>query len=114
MTCSRRRTGTTDDQPLVSKSFSTFLRTIIHANILRRPSLGLTHDGNLIAAWLAGPDRLTLEFLSNDNVRWVLSCDVDGVRERAAGETPVKRLPEVLAPYSPERWLTNVAAAAGA
>ena len=98
-----------DDEPLLDESFGTFLRLILHQKPKRRPGLGLSHRGHLIAAWTAGADRLTLECAPKDTVRWVLSCEVDGERERAAGETHVARLPEILRPYRPERWFADAA-----
>jgi len=96
-----------DDEPVLDVSFATFLRMILHQKPERRPGLGVSHRGHLIAAWTQGADRLTLEFLPADTIRWVLSCEVNGERERAAGETPVGRLPEVLSPYRPARWFAH-------
>lgn len=92
------------DAPVQEASFATFLRTIIALNPDRRPGLGLTSAGHLIGAWTVGQDRLTLEFLPNGSVRWLLSCHVDEQVESAAGEASVGRLPTVLAPYRPTRW----------
>jgi hypothetical protein len=102
-----------DDEPMLIASFETFLRLILHQKPERRPGLGLSHRGHLIAAWTAGADRLTLEFLRDDAIRWSLSCDITGERERAAGETHVARLPEILKPYSPERWFRDANQVAG-
>ena len=96
-----------DDEPLVDESFHTFLRLILYQKPKRRPGLGLSHRGYLIAAWTTGADRLTLEFAPDDTIRWVLLCEVDGERERAAGETHVARLPEILRPYRPDRWFAD-------
>ena len=96
-----------DDDPIKASSFQTFLRMIIFHNPARRPGFGVSNRGYLITAWTSGLDRLTTEFLPNDKIRWVLSCEVDGETERASGETPVRRLMEVLAPYSPPRWFAD-------
>ncbi len=96
-----------DDDPIAASSFETFLRMIIFHNPSRRPGFGVSNRGYLIAAWTSGSDRLTTECRPNDTVRWVLSCEVDGETERAAGETAVRRLMEVLAPYSPPRWFAD-------
>ena len=96
-----------EDDPIKVSSFETFLRMIIFHNPSRRPGFGVSNRGYLIAAWTSGSDRLTIEYLPNDTVRWVLSCEVDGEAERAAGETSVRRLMEVLAPYSPPRWFAD-------
>lgn len=94
------------DKPVEGSSFETFLRAIIFQGVKRRPGLGVSNRGNLIAAWTRGKDRLTLEFFPDNMVRWMLSCEIDGELERAAGETPVRRLPEVLGAYRPDRWFS--------
>lgn len=96
-----------DDEPVEGSSFETFLRVIIYQGAKRRPGLGVSHRGNLIAAWTRGADRLTLEFFPDNTVRWVLSCENDGEFERAAGETPVRRLPKVLGAFRPDRWFSD-------
>jgi hypothetical protein len=96
-----------DDQLANDSSFFTFLRMIIFVAPARRPGLGLTYSGNMIAAWTAGRNRLTIECLPRDQVRWVLARFVDDECERAAGISPVHRIPEVLAPYTPEIWFSN-------
>lgn len=96
-----------DDKPVEGSSFMTFLRMIVHQKPQRRPGLGVSHGGHLIGAWTSGADRLTLEFLPNDMIRWVLSCEIDGVIERAAGETPVWRMSDVMRPYNPDRWFAH-------
>lgn len=96
-----------EDEPVVGASFGTFLRMIVYQAPERRPALGVSNRGNLIAAWTSGADRLTLEFLPEDLVRWVLSCEIDGEIERAAGESPVRRLPLVMSAYQPDRWFSN-------
>ncbi len=97
-----------EDEVLQKSSFKTFLRLIVYANPDRRPGLGLSDSGNLIAAWTNVDARLTLEFKDMDIVRWVLSIknEVEQTVERASGETTVSRLPEVLAPYNPGKWFS--------
>jgi hypothetical protein len=96
-----------DDLPPSLDSFSTFLRLLVFIRPARRPGLGATADGKIIASWTEGDDRLTVECLSKDIVRWNLAVTIAGERERAAAETPVARLKEVLHPYCPERWFLN-------
>jgi len=93
-----------EDAPVTEASFTTLLRMILLVRPKRRPGLGSTSTGNIIAAWTVGKDRLTIECLPNDKVRWVLSLDSDDHREGAAGHTSLSRLTAVLAPYNPERW----------
>lgn len=85
-------------------SYRTFLRMIIFLGKIRRPSLGATSDGNIIAGWMHERDRLVMECLPNDMVRWSLTKFGD-FPESAAGITTVNRLPSVLQPYEPARWL---------
>ena len=95
------------DQPIQQSSFATFLKAMLSINPERRPGLGLSHGGHLIGAWTTGEDRLTVEFLPNDRVRWVLSrhyADDDTVR--FAGDAGVARLAEGLASYHPEHWFS--------
>jgi hypothetical protein len=95
------------DQPLQQASFATFLRAMLDINPERRPGLGLSHAGHLIAAWTTDADRLTIEFLPTDRIRWVLSRHYDGDTDRFAGETGVARLAEGLANYHPEHWFKH-------
>jgi hypothetical protein len=96
-----------EDTPPLLSSYSTFLRMLTLLRPGRRPGLGATHDGRLIATWTAGDDRLTIECLPKDFVRWHLSVTIEGDRERAAAETPLSRLLQVLQPYEPSRWFAD-------
>lgn len=98
-----------DDDPITIESFTTLLRMILFLHPSRRPGLGATQNGNIIAAWTNEKDRLTVECFPNDKIRWVLSRYIDDARESAAGDTQLIRLPEVLSPYNPERWFSNEA-----
>ena len=95
-----------DDEPLRQSSFATFLKANFEIKPRRRPGLGLSNGGNLIAAWTTDRDRLTIEFLPNDRVRWVLTRYHDDEPERFAGQTAVSRLVDGLAPYHPEDWFS--------
>jgi hypothetical protein len=95
-----------EDKPVQKASFATFLRTILYIKPKRFPGLGLSYSGNVIAAWTTGKDRLTIEFLPNDQVKWVLSKYYgDGEVERSASQSSVLRILKCLAPYNPENWL---------
>src|SRR5271165_2609297 len=96
------------DEPVGQSSFATFLKAILSIRPERRPGLGLSHTGNIIAAWTTGRDRLTIEFLPNDRVRWVLALYHDGEEpDRFAGQTPVSRLAEGITPYHSEHWFSH-------
>jgi hypothetical protein len=96
-----------DDAPITVSSFTTLLRMLTAIKPVRRPGLGATSEGNIIAAWTVGSDRLTIQCLPEDRARWVLSRVIDGSRESAAGESGLTRLEAVLSPYNPEIWFTN-------
>jgi len=96
-----------DDEPIQAASFATFLKAIVQINPQRRPGLGLSHNGYLVASWTAGKDRLTIEFLQNDRVRWVLARHRGDDVERFAGQTAVSRLIDGLTPYSPDYWFSK-------
>jgi hypothetical protein len=94
-----------DDEPIREASFATFLKAIVEIKPERRPGLGLSKAGHLVAAWTTGRERLTIEFLPNDQVRWVLSRYYDDEEPvRIAGQMAVSRLVDQLAPYEPARW----------
>jgi hypothetical protein len=97
------------DVIITQASFATLLRMVILLDG-RRPALGATSDGNIVASWTEGTDRLTIECQADDHVRYVLVQDLDGQRESAAGTTTARRLPEVLRPFdSPKRWFPHAA-----
>jgi hypothetical protein len=95
------------DRPIVGASFATFLRMVLLIKAKRRPGLGAAANGNVIAAWTVGRDRLTIECLANDEVRWVLVHYPNDERESGAGQTTLPRLLDVLNPYNPERWFAD-------
>ncbi|MFZ0590092.1 MAG: hypothetical protein WAM39_06400 [Bryobacteraceae bacterium] len=96
------------DEPLQQSSFGTFLKAMLAVNPQRQPGLGLSHVGHLIGAWTVDRDRLTIEFLPNDWVKWVLGrYKEDEEPRRFAGQTPVSELTEGLAPYQPEHWFSH-------
>ena len=92
-----------DPAPTID-SFATLLRLLTLLKPARLPGLGASGEGNLIAAWTVSDDRLTIECLPRDMVRWHLSAAINGERERCVATTPLRRLSEVLQPYQPERW----------
>jgi hypothetical protein len=96
-----------EDTPPTFDSFSTFLRLLTFIQPTRRPGLGATSDGKLIATWTVAEDRLTVECLPKDIARWHLTATINGERERVAAETPLARLRDVLQPYGPERWFSD-------
>jgi hypothetical protein len=91
-----------EDEPVKQDSFRTFIKWIVQINPERGPGLGLTTSGNIIAAWVNDGGRLTVEFLPNDQARWVVLKFFENQPERASGQTSLARLSSNIAPYSPE------------
>ncbi len=96
-----------EDLPLNRMSFSTFLKAFFALRPTVRPGLGLTNNGNLIAAWTKDKNRLTLQFMPSGRVKWVISRWADEEMDQVAGDTPVQRLSAALEPYGPNAWFEN-------
>ncbi|WP_020161289.1 hypothetical protein [Methylobacter marinus] len=96
-----------DDTPITEASFATLLRMLLLIWPVRRPGLGATSEGHIIATWSIEKDRLTIECLPGDRIRWVVNKYIEGNRESAAGDIPLTRLNAVLAPYDPECWFVD-------
>ncbi len=93
------------DRPVSPQSFETFLRTMIVLKPGRGPNLGLSHQGNLLAVWGTARDRVTLEFLASDRLRWTLThVTPDGQTVRNAGDGPAFSIRDLLSPYNPTHW----------
>jgi hypothetical protein len=88
-------------------SFATFLRLIIHLHPTKRPGIGLSARGHILASWSRGRDRIVIECLANDDLRWVLSQSIDGCRESAAGKNRIQRLIDLIEGYEPDRFLKD-------
>jgi hypothetical protein len=87
-------------------SYLTSVRLLIFLKDVKRPGLGLTHDGHVVLSWTADSDHLTIECRPADQVRWMVSHTLsDGTRERAAGHSYASRIPAVIGAYEPSRWL---------
>jgi hypothetical protein len=95
------------DRTPKSGAFVTLLHVLLVVQPEIRPGLGAGTRGTYLASWAKGENRLTVECLPNDAVRWVLARHHGDAVERAAGETTIARLPAVLAPYDPEIWFSG-------
>lgn len=93
------------DRPVQTASFATFLKAICDLKPVVRPGLGLANGGLLVASWIDGKNRLTLQFSPNDRVKWAITRYVEDDLERVVGENSVSRLKPALAPYAPSNWL---------
>lgn len=96
------------DLPPSLQSFATFLRTMLFLSPERRPGLAITGAGHITGSWTDNDYRLTVEFLPNDNIRWIVSYRRDGDIETFAGSVKSKRLLQSLIAYSPGRWFGHV------
>ena len=90
-----------------ASSFATFLRLILHLHPTKRPGLGLSARGHILASWSKDRDRIVIECLANDELRWVLSQSVAGSRESAAGKNRIHRLIDLIEGYQPDRFFRN-------
>ncbi len=95
------------DPIVTDPAFTTLLRVLLMLRGKRRPGLGIGPNGNIIAAWTNGNNRLTLECRPNDDIRWIVSLIFDGKPDTAVGTTTLKHLFARLAPYNPEQWFTD-------
>jgi len=95
------------DLPPTKASFATYLKAMFLIKPARRPGLGISHNGDLVGAWTTNDARLTMTFQAAGKVRVVLSRKLDDSTERAALETEVMRLKDVLSPYKTEEWFSN-------
>jgi hypothetical protein len=98
-----------EDCPPTVFSARTFLRLILALKTTVRPGLGATHDGNLVAAWTNGKNRLTVECLGGDRIRWSVVREIAEGEEvdRGVGATVIGRFIALLAPYGPETWFAG-------
>lgn len=92
------------DLPLNLESYKTFIRFMLTVDGSSKPSLALSASGNLLGIWLAGRDRLTIEFRPGDSVEWVISRQEGDATERAAGTTSSARLMANIQGFKPETW----------
>lgn len=95
------------DRPVDLESYKTFVRAYASRIVGGKPALALAQDGRIIAIWQDNGGKLTIEFFSQDKVRYLVSQIVDGERERFAGDTSIGRLSQVLSPFESARWFNG-------
>ena len=93
------------DSQIALASYQTMIRAMIHHRMNSKPALSVMPSGNVIALWTRGAERLTVEFLPGNRVRWLVAMQSKQGPERAAGESPIERLSDVLRPYDADGWL---------
>jgi len=99
------------DVPIQLQSFNTFLRWFFLNEPSQLPNFGLSAAGHFIASWLTNhnKDRLILEFLSNDRIKWYVTKHYDGEADLSSGLTKLSRIANVLEPYHSDDWFTKEA-----
>lgn len=97
-----------NDNLPTEESFKTLIKFILNSSPVESPSLGLSDDGNLLAAWINGSNRLVLECLPYDRFNWLASCVFNGKEEKMSGASSLlERLLASLAPYSDAGWFKS-------
>ncbi|MFK5978693.1 MAG: hypothetical protein QM488_07385 [Rhizobiaceae bacterium] len=96
-----------DDLPVTSPSFVTLMRLLLFIYPTKRPGIGATSNGHIIASWTAGKNHLTIECLPNDKIRWVAVQYIEDERESAAGQTSIERIRDVLSAYRTDQWFVE-------
>jgi hypothetical protein len=91
----------------MEQSFATFLRLVVHLHPTKRPGVGLSVRGHVLASWSRGRDRIVIECLPHDELRWVLSQFNGESRESAAGKNKIHRLVELIEGYEPDRFFKD-------
>lgn len=97
------------DDPIQLQSFNTFLRWFYLYKPPQLPNFGLSAAGHFIASWLTNhnKDRLILEFLSNDRIKWFVTKNYDEEADHSSGLTKLNRIADMLAPYHTDDWFTK-------
>lgn len=96
-----------DDKIPTENSFRTLIRMLLLLKVAHWPGLGVSNSGTVVASWANGPNRLTIDCLENDWVRFVIAAPSGDRTERTASECHIQRLTTLLAPHSPQKWFAN-------
>ncbi len=97
------------DDMLSLASFSTLLSVMMALRNYRRPGIGLTPEGNVLAAWSrSAKDRLIVECLPTGRVKWMATAPMPAGNESGSLDTTPERLLETLAPFNPVHWLEAI------
>jgi hypothetical protein len=94
------------DDPISAGSFLTFLRLMFLLKPDRQANISLANEGHLVASWINGRDRLTIECLPKDQVKVVLTRWLGSERDSAAILTNIDRVQRVLTAYDPACWFS--------
>lgn len=95
------------DSPVNLASYKTLIRAIVFHKVDCRPAISIMPNGNVLALWQDGPDKLTVEFQPQNRARWLVQSHTENGPERATGSTALERLRQVLEPYGAARWFNG-------
>ena len=73
----------------------------------RRPGIGVSLTGDIVAMWTVGANRLTFQCHADDWVTWIISRVVDDETHTAAGRTTLPLLFAAIGAFNPEQWFTH-------
>lgn len=93
--------------PASRQSTITFLKTIVEVRPKIYPGLGISPKGNLVAAWTSTGRNLTVEFMPNDKIQWIVSQQQKGDIERVVGKTSIERFFQCLEPFNVGEWFVS-------
>ena len=97
-----------EDLLLNMQSFQTLLVVLMTLRTFRRPGLGLTTTGNIVATWSrSASDRLMVECLPTGRVRWIATVPMPAGNESGTHDTTPDRLLVTLDRFNPEHWLAQ-------
>lgn len=90
------------------ESFKTLIKFILNSSPVEAPSLGLSDNGNLLASWKHGANKLMLECMANDHFKYLAASAADGKKKRSAGDAETLRdLLDLLSPFKTAGWFKN-------
>jgi hypothetical protein len=99
------------DAPIQIQSFHTFIRWFFMTQPPRLPNFGLSSGGHFIASWLTNnnKDRLILEFMLNDRIKWFVTKSYEEGADHSSGVTKISRIADILLPYQTDDWFIKEA-----
>lgn len=98
-----------EDHPIDVRSFVTMLRMILFINPRpeRRPGLGATTEGNIIAMWTGIDERISIECLPGDNLLCIGSRKIDGDRKIYSSNTNTRDISTFLDSFNTHKLFGN-------
>jgi hypothetical protein len=88
-----------DDLPIEGESVRTLLKVILAIGFDRKPGLGSSGLGDIIASWTQKDWRFSVRCFPSDRVHWTVRKEVKGVFETGSGQTVVEELKNIKHAY---------------